>query len=175
VGCLGSTNNLRSANPQILLSMNTNAGLNCGGPPSLGMILMQSLFIPVSVLITERLRVEAGRRDFKHFLDGHALERGRAFTDWSRDRRCDSGRPDGKSQRNGSNRHSRFAHVVCPVRRLWRSDGCPPHEAASFSASNLPVKKDATRISRCRRRSGKHRTNLLRWSRDQEHRLSFFA
>ena len=34
------------ANAQILLSMNTKAGLNCGGPPPLGMILMQSLLSP---------------------------------------------------------------------------------------------------------------------------------
>ena len=30
-------------NPQIMLSMNTKAGSNCGGRPSLRMILMQSL------------------------------------------------------------------------------------------------------------------------------------
>jgi len=56
--------------------------------------------IPVSVLIKERLWVEAGHRDCsKHLPDGHGLEPARAFRDGRR--RCNSGRPDGKSQQNG--------------------------------------------------------------------------
>jgi hypothetical protein len=56
--------------------------------------------IGVPVLSTERV-FEARRRDHQHFLDRHALERGRAFTDCSWICRCETGRPDGESQRNG--------------------------------------------------------------------------
>jgi hypothetical protein len=56
--------------------------------------------IPVSVLIKECLWVKVRRGDCsKHLPDGHGLEPARAFRDGHR--RCNSGRPDGKSQRNG--------------------------------------------------------------------------
>jgi hypothetical protein len=95
--------------------------------------------IPVSVLIIKRLWVEVGRRDcVDHFLDVHATNAGE-HSPTTRGA-ADATPVDPMASPSTTAEMAILAlPMLFPRARLWRSDGCPPDEAASFSPSNLPV------------------------------------
>ena len=128
------------------LSTKTNAGLNCGGPPSLGMILMQSL--RSSFLSSSKNAIGSTSGDAIVESTSSMVMASKAGAHSA----C--GAADATPVVDPMASPSTMAEIatlVLPMlfpRAQIVAGRCPPDEAASFSRLNVAVKRDGLRTFR---------------------------